>query len=208
MKKVSVIIPYRNDRGWLNQAIKSAENQTYGNIEVIVSQGNYNKSINLNKGIEQSTGDFIKYLDEDDVLPPNSIELSLKGFNYPKIKFIHGNAIQFSGGLVSSGYKVEPLIKHVNKHNMLYRNQIHGATLMYKREVFEKYGMFNESLWTAEEYEFNLRLLSKGVKCGYVDEVLAFYRLHSKQKSIGCTDTDYQNERKKVIEEIKNWYYE
>jgi len=206
MKKVSVIIPFRNDRDWLNQAINSVEKQTYPNIELIISQGNYNVSTNLNKGIEKSTGDFIKYLCDDDILPTDSIEKSLTGFKYPITKFIHGNAICFRGEIVSTGYKHEPIVKHINLTNMLYRNQVHGTTLMYKREVFENYGMFNESLWTGEEYEFNLRLLYNNVKCGYVDEVLAFYRMHIKQKSIGISDKEYQRKRTEAIEKFKNWY--
>ena len=36
--KVSVIIPYNKDRGWLNEAIESVNNQTHKNIELILSQ--------------------------------------------------------------------------------------------------------------------------------------------------------------------------
>ena len=62
MKKVSIIIPYKDNRGWLDKAITSVENQTYSNIELIVSQGDNGVSKNLNKGIKKATGDYIKYL--------------------------------------------------------------------------------------------------------------------------------------------------
>ena len=89
---------------------------------------------------------------------------------------------------------------------MLRHNHVHGGTLMYRRDVFEKVGMFNETLWTGEEYEFNLRCLANGLKCKYVDDVLYYYRYHSRQKSIGTTDEGYQALRKEQIETIKSWY--
>lgn len=202
--KVSVIIPYKEDRGWLNQAIQSVENQTYSNIELIISQGNGGVSENLNKGIEQSTGDFIKYLCDDDLLHKSSIERSLNGFK-PSTSFIHGCAISFRD-FISNGIKYEPITKHITLQNMLQHNHVHGGTLMYRKEVFEKVGMFNETLWTGEEYEFNLRCLSEGLKCRYVDEVLYYYRLHTAQKSIGRTDDGYQAMRKEQIRIIKSWY--
>lgn len=206
MKKVSVIIPFKQDRGWLKQAINSVERQTYPNIELIIQQGNMNVSTNINRGIERSTGDFIKYLCDDDLLPPKSIEHSLKAFKYPATKFIHGNAISFRGDIVSTGVVFKPIYKHITFDNMIVRNHVHGGTLMYKRECFENHGMFNESLFTGEEYELNLRLLHKGLKSSYIDEVLAYYRLHENQKSIGNTNKEYQRLRQAHVETFKNWY--
>ena len=77
---------------------------------------------------------------------------------------------------------------------------------MYKREVFEKIGYFNETLWTGEEYEFSLRALDYGLNIGYVNEVVYYYRLHLEQKSIGNSDFGYQTMRKEQIEIIKSWY--
>lgn len=204
--KVSVIIPFREDRGWLNQAINSVEIQTYKNIELIISQGNCGVSKNINKGIEQSTGDLIKYLCDDDVLPPNAIEQSVKAFKSKEVDFIHGNSKEFRGEIVSVGFVYKPLIKSVNIENMLTTNHIHGGTLMYRKEVFEQMGMFNETLWTGEEYEFNLRCLYHGLRCDYVDATLYYYRRHDKQKSVGNQDKNYQKMRKEQIEIIKSWY--
>ena len=77
---------------------------------------------------------------------------------------------------------------------------------MYRRSVFEEIGLFNESLWTGEEYELNLRALSHGFKIGYVDKVLYYYRLHQEQKSIGNKSKAYQDMRKEQITTIRSWY--
>lgn len=203
--KVSVIIPYRKDRGWLNQAIASVEYQTYKDVELIVSQGDCGVSKNLNKGISASSGELIKYLCDDDMLSKDSIEKSVKAFK-GEIDFIHGKAMEFRGDVVSTGNIYTPLVKNLNLNNMLKYNYIHGGSLMYRREVFDEVGMFNETLWTGEEYELNLRLLHAGKRCAYVDEVLYYYRRHGLQKSIGNKDKIYQDLRKKQIETIRSWY--
>jgi len=202
--RVSVIIPYKENRGWLDDAIRSVENQTYKNVELIISQGNCGVSKNINRGIHKSTGDFIKYLCEDDLLTRNSIESSLKGFK-KDVDFIHGKANGFTEHL-HNGIIYEPPKKNLRLEHLLAHNHIHGGTLMYRKEVFERIGFFNETLWTGEEYEFNLRALANGEKIAYVNEVLYNYRYHPAQKSIGNKAKEYQNLRKEQMKVIKGWY--
>lgn len=200
MRKVSIIIPYKEDRGYLQQAIDSVYNQTYqGEIELILSQSNEGVSYNLNKGIENATGDYIKYLCDDDMLTPNSINDSveaIKGFD-----FIHGNAINLHKDRKEyHRASVEiPTFKRMKQGNV-----IHGGTLMYKREVFEDFGDFDETLWTGEEYEFNLRILSMGAKIGYCSKFLYYYRWHENQKSLGRKAN--QALRTQEINRIKKMY--
>ncbi len=198
--KVSIIIPYKEDRGWLVDAVESVSNQTYNNIELIFSQGEGGVSENLNNGIKRSTGDLIKYLCDDDWLPPNSIKDSVEGIK--DCDFIHGNATNF----FSKTNMIYQTPVHANPtlDQMLYNNVMHGGSLMYKREVFEKIGLFDESLWTGEEYEFNLRAMYNGLKLGYVDKNLYFYRRHENQKSLGVKAS--QPKRKHAINEIKSRY--
>jgi GT2 family glycosyltransferase len=68
---------------------------------------------------------------------------------------------------------------------------------MYKREVFEKLRM-DETLNTAEEYEFNLRCLKNGFKIGYCATSLAFYRRHPKQKVRVVSIEEKDREREMV----------
>ena len=58
---VSIIIPYRINRGYLNKAIASIHRQSYpGAIEIIESNHDASVSYNLNQGIKASSGTFIK----------------------------------------------------------------------------------------------------------------------------------------------------
>jgi GT2 family glycosyltransferase len=199
--KVSIIIPYVKDRGYLNEAIKSVECQDYkGEIELILSQSNKGVSYNLNRGINQATGTYVKYLCDDDKLTVNSISHSVKAMQGND--FIHGNAVNFWDNGQRSVHLAP--VKFPTLEQMLTKNRIHGGSLMYRRDVFERFGMFDETLTTGEEYDFNLMLLSKGAKLGYCNSFLYLYRRHQEQKSLGrCSN---QHERALLIQEIKQRY--
>ena len=108
---VSVIIPTYNRAGYLERAIKSVLNQTYQNLEIIIIDDNskdgtkktvldfnvsklrYYRNLNnrgapfsRNRGIELSKGDYINFLDDDDVLLPRKIELQIKKFEESESK--------------------------------------------------------------------------------------------------------------------------
>ncbi|KKN42135.1 hypothetical protein LCGC14_0716390 [marine sediment metagenome] len=197
---VSIIIPCNEDRGFLADTVKAAETQTYPHVEIIVSKSSGSASYNINEGIKKAKGYYIKLCADDDLLTPNCIENSLiaiDGFD-----FIHGMAINFwsKGG---KQYYIPP-IKEPTLRDMLLNNIIHGGTVMYRRDCFERFGGFDETLWCGEEYEFNMRLLSKGCKLNYCDSFLQRYRRHKGQKSLGNTGREYQAKRQVEINKIKN----
>ena len=192
-KKVTVIIPYNKDRGWLKDAIQSVPD----GVQLILSQGSGNWPENFNKVLHQAEGAYIKYLHEDDMLTPNCIEDSVNAIEEQEVDFIHGEAIEVYQG---TGKKVnwKPSVKIPTLQDLLVKNAIHSATLMYKKEVFEKVGGFDETLNTAEEYEFNLRSLQAGLKIGYCPTPLAFYRRHSQQKVRVVSKQNRTREREMV----------
>ena len=175
---VSIIIPYKKDRGWLQEAIDSVPKYA----QLIVSQGEGNWPANFNKGLQQATGQYIKWLHEDDMLTPNCIVDSINAFEKTGADFIHGNVIEIRMYANGRQSRWKSPIEIPTLGNMLQKNTIHSASLMYKREVFNQVGLMDESLNTAEEYEFNLRCLKAGLKLGYCDSTLAYYRRHFLQK--------------------------
>lgn len=200
--KVSVIIPYNKDRGFLKQAIESVENQTYP-TEIILSQSDKSVSYNINQGIKKATGEYIRFCSEDNLLTFLCIENSLKAID--GFDFIHGNAIDFWENGTERIYI--PAIKRPTLQEMITLNVMHGGTVMYRRDCFDRFGGFDETLWCAEEYEFNMRLLSKGCFLNYCNSYLQRYRRHDKQKSLGNTGREYQAKRKKEINKIKNRFH-
>lgn len=181
LPKVSIIIPYKEDRGWLNEAVESVKNQTYkGEIELIFSKSDNRVGYNINRGIEASSGEYIKYLCDDDWLTPNSIEDSVKAIG--GFDFIHGDAYNVFGDRKSIQ---RPRMVNPKMIDMLRSNVIHGGTLMYRRDIFDRIGLFDEDLDCAEEYDFNLRCFKHGMKLNYCPSFLYNYRRHDEQKSLG-----------------------
>jgi len=199
-KDVTIIIPYNIDRGWLKDAVTSVPDS----VQLILSQGEGNWPQNFNKALHQAEGCYIKYLHEDDMLTPNCIEDSVKAIESQKVDFIHGNAIQHSQ---RSGNEIvwKPKISTPTLPQLLARNTIHSATTMYRREVFDKVGLFNETdlVRAFEEYEFNIRCLQMGMKIGYCDSILAIYRRHPDQLIKKVSRGARQSNKKEVIKKYK-----
>lgn len=193
-KKVTVIIPYNKDRGWLKDAIQSVPD----GVQLILSQGQGNWPQNFNKALHQAEGAYIKYLHEDDMLTPNCIEDSVNAIEEQGVDFIHGEAVEIFMDDGGTTQRYRPKVQIPTLQDLLVKNVIHSATLMYKKEVFEKVGGFDETLNTAEEYEFNLRSLQAGLKIGYCPTPLAFYRRHSQQKVRVVKKEDKTQEREMV----------
>ena len=195
--KVSIIIPYKEDRGWLKDAIASVPSEA----ELILAQGNGNWPQNFNRGLKKATGDLIRWLHEDDMLTPNCIAHSIDCFRNTNADFIHGDAyeIYMNAGRQPGLYR--PMIHVPTFYDLLRKNVIHSATLMYKREIFEKLGGLNESdkMYSFEEFEFNLRVLKAGFNIGYVNSPLAYYRRHSKQIIRTCNNSLRKQNRQELI---------
>lgn len=188
--KVSVIIPYKEDR-FLEEAIESVKNQTYKNWELIKVKSDARIGTNINVGASKATGDFIAILAEDDLLPPNSLEDRVNGMK--DFDFIHTR-----GKMFGSRDGEWPLTNPYCDFNYLLKeNGIMGGTPMYRREIFKEF-KWDENLWTAEEREFHLQLLYAGKRIGFVDKFCYLYRRHNNQKSIGSQEYMRQREAEKL----------
>jgi glycosyltransferase involved in cell wall biosynthesis len=201
---VSIIVPYAYDRGWLREALDSIEDQDYdGQIEVVEVCRKKPLVDNINFGIMKSTGEYICYLCDDDLLPVTSIrdrvEVIKQGYD-----FVHGCAEEMYPKRMEF---YRPRIEVPTLQDMVFDNVIHGGTVMYRRDCFERWGLFREGLMTGEEYELNMRFISQGAKIGFVDSVCAIYRKHDGQKSNMKTKTTKEwLWRIGEIQQIKNLY--
>lgn len=203
---VSVIIPCYNTAHFLNQAIESALNQTYKNVEVIVvddgSDDNtkevcatfQNKvkyvrvervglSAARNIGVQFCKGDFVIFLDADDYLYENAVELNLYFFSENKnIVFVSGgyNKIDIDGNYLDT-VVAEP------KNRGNYISLLHGnyigmvGNVMYRRDLFF-YFHFDTSLKACEDYDLNLKV-SRMLPVYHHDKKIAVYRMHGNNMS-------------------------
>jgi len=208
---VSIVIASYNSAEFLPYAIRSALEQTYRNIEVHVvddgstdntpeavapflsdSRVNYYHQENKgqpfakNKGIRESRGDFIAFIDADDVWLKDKIEKQLPCFDrgenigvvYTRVELIDqkGNIIVRDQGPDSrylSGKITGPL---------LIENFITGPTSMIRRECFDKVGLFDESIPMGIDYDLWLRI-STAYEFVFLNEVTYQYRIWPGQMS-------------------------
>lgn len=208
MSLVSVIIPthFRADR--LRNAIESVINQTYRDLEIIiVSDGydpdteklaeeakkrdsrinyySYNQSKGgnhaRNVGIEHASGDFIAFLDDDDIWYPSKIKLQME--------LIRSDA---SIGLVGCGIQVVNTVIHKNyvtifndsgeqSKSILYRNII-GSTscVLIRRTAIKECGKFDEDLPARQDHDLWIRICQK-YKIDFVKSVQLDYYVYDSQ---------------------------
>jgi cellulose synthase/poly-beta-1,6-N-acetylglucosamine synthase-like glycosyltransferase len=198
MQKVTIIIPYKEDRGWLDQAVESATSQ-YAST-VVLSQGDGNVCQNLNKALVDVKTEFWCQLDEDDMLTTNSVRSRLAAIG--SADFVHGRAENlFEGGQRSPYTLTEP---YTTFESCLRKNGIFGSSALYRTSLLDKFGLWDESLTTGEEWEYHLRLLQGGCRLAFCPDIVYTYRRHNKQKSLG-TNVD-QAARKRVHQLIRERY--
>jgi len=233
MPKISVIIPCYNGEKFISEAIKSVQGQTYKNWElIIVDDGStdrsceiveqylnnkirlvrntYNEGIakTMNKGIKVSTGDFIAFLDQDDIWHPRKLELQLQ-------KFMNaGNNL----GLVGCGMvfiennKCRGIFRindeHLDQKGILTKifltNTNSASIMMLKRECLKKVGLFNENLVAWCDFEMVFRV-AKFYKIGYVNRLLVKKRVHSESANVKLREK-IRNETKKIFPIICDYH--
>ncbi len=198
---ISVIIPYKEDRGWLRESIGSVRLQ-FAEWEYIPVKGDKTQGANINVGLKKAKGEFIKILHDDDVLPENSLRDLLKGIR--GFDFVCGDMQTFGDPM----YCTEPKIYEgcsPSLVEMIKGNQIFGGTTLYRKDMLLEVDGYDEDLTTGEEYELHLRLLSKGYRCNYIPKVVHHYRLHERNKSYYMGPGE-KKERREFINEISKRY--
>ncbi len=180
---VSIIIPVYNGEDFLESAIKSAINQSYDNIEVIViddgSTDNTKKicdqyidkiryfkkqnggvSSALNFGIQRMCGEYFSWLSHDDTYEENKILNNIKVLcnlkNKNTIIFSNWNFINHKGKHIRKK-NISKYFRKVDnqkiKYYALFMNLISGCTLLINKNLFKKYGLFDEKLKYTQDYK-------------------------------------------------------
>jgi glycosyltransferase involved in cell wall biosynthesis len=197
--EVSVIIPTYN-RGWiLKEAIDSVLAQTFNEYELIVvddgSEDNtaeilsgYNNKIQIirqpnqgvsaarNRGMVSSSGRFIALLDSDDLWLPEKLNEQLSFFrNHPDVMICQTEEIW-----IRNGKRVNPCKHHKKLSGMIFEPSlslclVSPSAVMFKRELIDMVGLFDENLPACEDYDLWLRV-SLRFPVYLIDEALIIKR--------------------------------
>lgn len=204
---VSVVIPCYNQGAFLADAVRSvavrshpaevvivddgstdttsqvaaglAEERRGELIVRLVRQGNEGVSRARNRGLLESHGDYIVFLDADDRLTPDALEVGARALDAdPKCSFVYGRCQMMSveGALLPT--PMEPRIEGRHYHELLRRNFIWTpAVVMFRRQPLERSGAFNPIVSGTADYELYLRLARTYPVCDH-GQIVAHYRRH------------------------------
>lgn len=178
----SVVIPSYNRKNFLKKSIDSVLNQNIGDYElVVVDDGSTDSSILLvadyrgkgltyirtsnlgvsharNTGIQNSRGSYIAFLDSDDCWESSKLEHVLESINkLPDINLFHTEETW-----VRHGQELKQKDKYRRYCGRIYEQClpiccIGMSTLVVKKSLFTKIGMFDETMPVCEDYDFFLR---------------------------------------------------
>ena len=231
---VSVIIPLYNQKDFVGEAIESILNQSYSNIEIIVvNDGStdepydvlerYKEDIKLikqknrglaaarNTGIKHSSGEYIQLLDADDFIVKDKIKLQLE-FNQIQSSMVSYCEISsFDNNTGRSTPRNVGEVKDIFSHlfNFWHTYPIPVHSLLIKKDIFERFGLFDEDLKAVEDRYYFSKLAFSNVAFDYFKFMGGFRRLHSKnmnrEKILIIENTIFYYN--KIVDEIDASYF-
>jgi len=202
---VSIVIPCYNAERWLPGAIESALGQTHVSTEVIVvddgstdaspgiikqfkgkinclSTSNRGPSAARNIGLKAARGEWIQFLDADDLLHPHKLYLSLKTCeNYPNVEFVWAPHVSIGEDFSLNSSKIK-LPERFDAEITLSRNAwlayYAPSAAMFRSKFLDRVGDWNESLERWVDLEYHARIAAVLPYHARLNEPLYFYRQH------------------------------
>lgn len=223
--KISIVVPmYNTDETFFKELIESLEKQTYSNWELCLVDGSEEKNENLkkyyegkenikykflnsNKGISENTneaiklatGDFIGFLDHDDILSQDCLYEVVKIINKIKnVDFIYSDEDKID----EQGERFEPYFKPDFSPETLECNNYITHFVVVKKDLLKKVGNLNSKFNGAQDFDFVLRATEKANKVCHISKVLYHWRVHKSSTANVADAKPYAYEAGiKVIEE-------
>lgn len=187
----SCVIPVKGARPYFDEALKSLQNQGFGDdLEIIVQDADVEEDLGqsdaLNKGFSKAKGEWLFWLNADDVLLPGalkSLESRVKSLEFKDAEWFAGGTryIDDKGRVIGSKFDKR-------WHPWLYRHLpvwTFGPSSFFKKELWDKHGEFDVKM----HYMMDLELWTRWARLGKRFEVLPDFawgfRVHAGSKTTG-----------------------
>ncbi len=205
MSYVTVVIPAYNRADLICETVDSVLAQTYQDFEIVIVddgstddttavlapylkhnvrviyQDNQGEGSARNSGILAAKGEYIAFVDSDDLWMPTKLERQMAIFaNRPQLAWVYTDAYAFDSDSKQELYilgEKNPQYEGAIAHQLLLHNFIASPTPIVRRSVFDEVGVFNHNP-IAADWDMWLRIAAK-YPIGRIAEVLAGYRVHS-----------------------------
>ena len=213
---LSIVVPcYKTDRVYLRELLDSVLAQSYDNWELLLMDaspewdavanlataahdervrrielpGNGGIVVNTNAGIQQATGDYIAFLDHDDILEQDALFRYVAALNKgakderPQVLFCDEDMFQ------KTGEWGQPVFKTKLNVDLLYSHNCVTHFLMVEKALIDRIGVSPEDVAGAQDYDLTLRCLAAGVRFEHVAHVLYHWRVHPGSTADGSADS-------------------
>ncbi len=151
---------------------------------ILIRQANHGVSHARNRGIDAAHGQWIAFLDSDDMWYPRKLEIQLSYLNENRhTKICHSDEIW-----IRNGKRVNPMKKHQKYGGQIFQHclprcVISPSSVIIDRSLFGIYGTFDESLPVCEDYDLWLRIAAQEPVLYISEPLLEKYGGHSDQLS-------------------------
>lgn len=207
---ISVIVPVYKVEEYLPKCIESIINQTYKNLEIllindgspdncgfmceeyakqddrirVINKTNGGLSDARNKGIEECTGEYILFVDSDDIIDLTSIEVLLKKVKLYNLDILSGNGYRIKGTQKKEMTSIEIPSKKVftGKEYMYYRIskgnfQASAWINLYKTSVIKNNNIYFKKGLIHEDEHWTPRIMLEAKRVMYIDFKFYFYTI-------------------------------
>jgi glycosyltransferase involved in cell wall biosynthesis len=206
---VSVIMPVYNREKYVTDAIMSIINQSYDCVEVVVvndgstdgsleiiqelerlypnkiivlNQVNQGQVIARNNAIQKCNGEFVAFLDSDDIWEPQKLELQIPLFK-ANVGLVYCGIYQIDdNGNILGEEACDDRIQGNIFPQLLVQNRMTGGTVVVRRDILNNVGVFDEEFKAAENWDLWLRVCFS-YEAAVVNLPLVRYRLHDSNMS-------------------------
>lgn len=203
MPKISIVVPlYRTPEEYLREMLDSVRRQSYQNWELCLSDGSgedspiteilkeYTKkdsriqvknnkkqlhiSDNTNVALDMATGDYIAFMDHDDLLTPDALYECVAELNeYPDTELIYTDEDKIT---MDGEEYFFPHFKSDFNLDMLCTTNYFCHLVVVKKELYQAAGKLNGEYDGAQDYDFVLRCVEKTDKIRHIPKILYHWR--------------------------------
>ena len=233
---ISIIVPVYNVEEYLEECLESIRKQTYQDIEVIlvndgstdgsqaiceyfcqtdkrfrlINQKNQGQSVARNRGVKESLGEYIMFVDSDDVVSLGLLEQLMK-YMSDGIDIVECNITEDIHCLNSEGKEIG--VKELDSNEALYQCFNHGVSWspvakLYRREIVEKVP-FLENLIYEDFYTgiVSLKYIHKMRKINYIGYYYRYHTSSTMNQKYSEKNLDIFKVGEKLLEEFRedNW---
>ena len=212
--KVSIVMPAYNVAPYISETLESVFAQTFTDYEIILvndgspdtaeleralepfrdriryfKQENRGAGAARNVALRAARGEFIAFLDADDLWLPNYLDEQLKFIHGDNYHLVYSDALLFGDSPIAGRTYMQTAPSHgpVNFKSLVHYecNLITSGVLARRRAILEV-GLFDEHICNGQDFDLWLRLVRNGANVAYQRKVLLRYRCHA--ESLSSTD--------------------